>query len=372
MTLSLDKTLTATGVPCCVNSHNEWDPLEEVIVGIVDDAMFPAWNTINQWTVPPGSWEEVEEVVGGGGIPYPQEFGIAAQTCLKEFVHILEAEGVIVRRPNSMDFATPYATPSWQVDNGFCAANPRDVFMVVGNQIIEVPMADRGRYFESWPYRPLLKEYFKQGARWVSAPKPQLLDAQFDANYQVPQKGDALKFVVTEFEPTFDAADFVRCGRDLFAQKSHVTNELGIEWLRRHLGDAYRIHVLESRCPQAMHIDTTFMPLAPGKVLVNPDFLDIAALPKVLDSWDILVAPAPLQTTTNKLGVISGWANMNVLMLDSERVIVEKSQEPMIRAFKDWGFTPIPCSFEDYYPFAGSFHCATLDVRRRGSLQSYF
>ena len=26
-----------------VNAHNEWDPLEEVIVGIVDGAMIPPW-----------------------------------------------------------------------------------------------------------------------------------------------------------------------------------------------------------------------------------------------------------------------------------------------------------------------------------------
>jgi glycine amidinotransferase len=44
----------------------------------------------------------------------------------------------------------------------------------------------------------------------------------------------------------------------------------------------------------------------------------------------------------------------------------------MIRALKDWGFEPIPCPFLNYSPFGGSFHCATLDVRRTGTLQSYF
>jgi glycine amidinotransferase len=47
-------------------------------------------------------------------------------------------------------------------------------------------------------------------------------------------------------------------------------------------------------------------------------------------------------------------------------------QESLIKKLKDWGFTPIPCSFANYAPFGGSFHCATLDVRRRGELQSYF
>ncbi|MCU0543131.1 MAG: amidinotransferase [Oscillatoriaceae cyanobacterium Prado104] len=356
---------------CPVNSYNEWDPLEEVIVGCVDGAMFGEWDIINKWTFPIEEWESIAKVVGKGEIPYPPEFVEAARKDLKEFIHILEAEGVTVRRVEPIDFSAPYATPAWQTACGFCAANPRDVCLVIGNEIIEVPMADRTRYFESWPYRPLLKEYFQAGAKWTAAPKPQLLDAQYDMNFQFAKPGEELRFVVTEFEPTFDAADFVRCGRDIFGQKSHVTNSLGIEWLQRHLGAEYRIHILESLSPYTIHIDTTFMPLAPGKVLVNPEFIDINKLPKILKSWDILVPPEPVPYS-GKLKMMSNWIQMNILMLDEERVIVEKSQEALIKALKDWGFKPIPCSFENYYPFLGSFHCATLDVRRRGELQSYF
>jgi len=29
-----------------VNTHNEWDPLEEIIVGVVDGAMIPPWDLI--------------------------------------------------------------------------------------------------------------------------------------------------------------------------------------------------------------------------------------------------------------------------------------------------------------------------------------
>jgi len=53
-------------------------------------------------------------------------------------------------------------------------------------------------------------------------------------------------------------------------------------------------------------------------------------------------------------------------------VVVERQDEPMISAMKKWGFTPIPCNFRNFNSFGGSFHCATLDVRRRGKLESYF
>ncbi|MEG3925664.1 MULTISPECIES: amino acid adenylation domain-containing protein [unclassified Microcoleus] len=372
---SFDRSATVTN-PSPVCSYNEWDPLEEVIVGIVDGAMVPSWHTIHRATVLPGQEKQMESLAKRTEkqpLPYPEWLVQAATKCVDGFAHILESEGVIVRRPDIVDYSASFRTPDWEVMNGFCSANPRDVFLVIGNEIIEAPMADRSRYFESWAYRSLLKEYLKGGAKWVAAPKPQLLDSQYDPDYKTPAPGEERRFVITEFEPTFDAADFVRFGRDIFVQKSHVTNSLGIEWVRRHLGDEYRVHELQSLCPQALHIDTTLVPLAPGKVLVNPLFIDVDNLPDYFKSWDILLAPKPNRTpmTLYDTKVISQWVNMNVLSLDEERVIVEKSQESTIQALKDWGFKPIPCEFESYYPFMGSFHCATLDVRRRGELRSY-
>jgi len=351
--------------PGPVSSYTEWDPLEEVIVGIVDDAMLPSWNTINKITFPPAVWRTAA-LRDGGGVPYPPEQIEAARSDLEEFVGVLEAAGVRVRRPDRLDFAAPYGTPDWRVTNGFCAANPRDVLLVVGDEIIEAPMSDRGRYFETWPYRSLLKEYFRAGSRWTVAPKPQLLDELYDLD-----AADRGSWITTEFEPTFDAADFVRCGRDLIGQRSHVTNDAGIEWLRRNLGDDYRIHLIEPQWSQAAHIDSTLMPVAPGKILVNRKYFDPKGLPAAFSDWEVLVPPEPVPIADGIFSTVSAWVSMNVLMLDEKRVIVERRQEPTIKAFEEWGFEPIPCSFENYFAFAGSFHCATLDVRRRGELRSY-
>ena len=45
------------------------------------------------------------------------------------------------------------------------------------------------------------------------------------------------------------------------------------------------------------------------------------------EDWDILVAPEPIPSQ-DPLGIVSKWICINVLMLDEERVIVEKHQEP--------------------------------------------
>jgi glycine amidinotransferase len=350
-----------------VNAYNEWDPLEEVIVGVIEGASIPSWNVSLRATMPEKQWKFFKQF---GGKPFPEEQIEAAKKDLEEFVHILESEGIIVRRPDVVNHNVPYSTPEWHSPGGLYAAMPRDVLLVIGDEIIEAPMAWRARYFESNAYRRLIKDYFKKGAKWTTAPRPQLNDELYNYDYKEPTDMKEMSYVITEFEPTFDAADFVKCGRDIFVQKSHVTNEFGINWLRRHLGDRYRIHILEVNDPHPMHIDASFMPLAPGKLLLNAE--RVVKIPGMFKSWDIIYAPTPCIPGSHTLYMTSAWINMNVLMLDHERVVVEKSEETIIKALRNFGLKPILCSFRNFNTFGGSFHCATLDIRRRGVLQSYF
>lgn len=349
-----------------VNCFNEWDPLEEIIVGVLDGACVPPWHITLQATVPERYWDFYRRYQGKR---FPQEQIEAGNRDLDELVRILEREGVSVRRPDAIDHTKPFSTPEWESGGGLYAAMPRDGLLVIGDEIIEAPMAWRSRYFEASPYRPIIKSYFDKGARWSAAPKPQLSDALYD--YDFPAEcGENPRSVITEFEPTFDAADFIRCGRDIIAQKSQVTNSFGIEWLRRHLGDRYRVHEVSFNDPHPMHIDATIMPLAPGKLLANPERVE--KVPKIFKGWDVLYAPQPLIPDEHILYMTSKWITMNVLMLDQERVIVERSEEPLIKSLKGWGFKPITCNFRNFNSFGGSFHCATLDIRRRGGLESYF
>ncbi len=273
-----------------------------------------------------------------------------------------------MRRPEPMDHTQSFGAPGW-TSTGLYNAMPRDLLLVIGNEIIECPLAWRSRYCEVFGYRPLLKEYFQQGAKWSSGPKPELKDELYDYTWTESKDNENVRLVINEFEPTFDAADFTRCGRDIIAQKSNVTNEFGIEWLQRHVGSEYRIHVLEFNDSHPMHIDATFVPMAPGKLLVNPE--RVQKVPELFKGWDVFYAPQPIIPDHHPLYMTSKWINMNILMLDEKRVVVERQDEPMIAALKKWGFTPIPCNFRNFNSFGGSFHCATLDVRRSGKLQSY-
>jgi len=209
---------------CSVNSFNEWEPLEEIIVGRLEGATIPSHHVTVTYTLP----TKVARLYRlFAGRHYPEFLVKQAQKELDEFIHILKSEGIVVRRPEIVDFSVTYKTPKWK-SKGFCTACPRDGLMVVGDEIIETPMAWRSRYFEIHAYRSLFKEYFAQGVRWTFAPKPQLLDALYDYGFKPPEKDKPIRYVINEFEPFFDAADFSRCGQDIFVTKSNVTNSVGI------------------------------------------------------------------------------------------------------------------------------------------------
>jgi hypothetical protein len=63
------------------------------------------------------------------------------------------------------------------------------------------------------------------------------------------------------------------------------------------------------------------------------------------------VAPEPDPITDRMLKITSlcgKWLNMNVLMVDEKRVIVDPHHTETMRAMETWGFEPIPCEFLHY------------------------
>ncbi|MFG3817968.1 amidinotransferase [Limnothrix redekei] len=344
-----------------MGSSTEWDLLKEVIVGRLEGSMFPSWDKILMKTIPRDALSAYELQFAQKGKHIPEHIIEKGNIALDNLVSLLKAEGVKVQRPEIFDFSQSFATPLWMVESGVSSANPRDVFMVIDNNIIECPMADRGRYFEAFPYRKILKNLSDNGWKWASAPKPMLSDDFYtSSDHNFP-------YSITEAEPTFDGADFMRFGENIIGQLSHVTNYSGVKWLQSFLGDQYKIHLIQSKCPEALHIDTTLIPLCNNKVLINPEFIDSSCLPEFLSTWKLIEAPKPdsFMTEIGEYRIVSDWMSVNILSIDEKRVIVEKKQQSLISLLKSEGFEPIPCAFEDYYIFGGSFHCATLDICRQ-------
>uniref|UniRef100_A0A8C1CTI3 Glycine amidinotransferase n=1 Tax=Cyprinus carpio carpio TaxID=630221 RepID=A0A8C1CTI3_CYPCA len=335
--LTADEPVTEhTPEDCPVCAHNEWDPLEEVIVGRAENACVPPFTVEVKANTYEKYWPFYQQY---GGQTFPKDHVKKAVTEIEEMCNILQHEGVTVRRPEPIDWSVEYKTPDF-TSTGMYAAMPRDILIVVGNEIIEAPMAWRARFFEYRAYRPLIKEYFRRGAKWTTAPKPTMSDELYDQDYPIRTVEDRHKlaaqgkFVTTEFEPCFDAADFIRAGTDIFVQRSQVTNFMGIEWMRRHLAPTYKIHIISFKDPNPMHIDATFNIIGPGLVLSNPDrpCRQIEMFKKA--GWTVVTPPTPLIPDNHPLWMSSKWLSMNVLMLDEKRVLVDANETSIQKMFE--------------------------------------
>jgi glycine amidinotransferase len=364
--------ITRQGTQPEIGAYTEWDPLEEVLLGDPLGAMKPGEMAVFDSVIPPIYGHVIDELFPNGATQYPTELVDAARREVRELRAVLEGEGVKVHVAEPIDSSRPLKTPDWSVPHQFCASNPRDSLLLIGDLVIEAPMADRSRYFETFAYRKVLQDLSRRGVRWVSAPKPILSDDSFVTDLMRDEEGRPTQWLTTEEEVLFDAADFMKFGKDILVSRSHVTNEAGIAWVQRMLEPDFKVHVIETKNPYAMHLDDTIMPLDEGRLLYSPDYFDPAALPDIFKSWEVFEAPPVVISSKNRLGKLSGWLNINMLSLDEKRIIVERNQENTITFLKQLGMEPVLCDFENYFPFVGSFHCASLDIRRRGLLRSCF
>lgn len=366
------------GTGLTVSSWNEWDPLRHVIIGRADDGQIPASEPAFDARLPKDS-----DMRGRSG-RRPQESIDRANELLDRFASLLERRGIQVDRPVPIEFSRSIETPDFRVPNQFGCMAPRDLLLTVGREMIEATMTYRSRWFEYLAYRPLLERYFDldSGFRHSAAPKPRLSERSYRADYFAPsvdlQKRlewvAARHFVTTECEILFEAADVMRCGRDLIVQHGFTTNQRGIEWLRRQF-PKHRVRAINfPGDPYPVHIDCTLVPLQPGLVLSNPD----RPLPAEhrawfeRNDWRVVEAARPAHVQSPPLCYSSTWLSMNVLVLDPKTVCVEASEVAQAEQLDQLGMRVIPVELRDAYPFGGSLHCCTADVWREGSLMDYF
>ncbi|TPG05123.1 glycine amidinotransferase [Curtobacterium flaccumfaciens] len=378
-TVTATPTDTSTTI---VNSWNEWDPLEEIVVGRADNASFdprePGYRPQIRGTA--GS---LEEFPSG---PKDAKTIRKANRELDELSTLLRERGVTVRRPTPKDFRLGVRTPDFEVATQYCSVCPRDVMITLGNQVLEATMSRRARFFEYLPYRELVREYWTEdrGMVWTAAPKPSMSDSMYREEFWEHSREERFErmhefeFCVGQEEPVFDAADMTRMGRDIFVQESMTTNRPGIDWLQRELEPrGFRVHPVHFPLDLfPSHIDCTFVPLRPGLVLTNPDrpirederafFAD--------NGWRFIDAPEASSTNDEmpRYCQSSRWLSMNLLSVGPETVICEESETALHDVLRSEGFEVLTIPFRNVYEFGGSLHCATWDVRRTGDREDYF
>lgn len=343
-------------------SWNEWDPLEEVIVGNPLNARFPTPDRSTQVAEFPD--RALDKIPRG---PFPQRLIEETEEDLQEFIRALQKEGVTVKRPETWPHDAKFSTIHWQAE-GYYNYCPRDIFLVIGDQIIETPNVIRSRQQESFSYRKLLIEYMNAGAKWYSAPRPMLLDSLFDVDLERPTPRND--------EPAFDAANILRFGRDLVYLVSATGNEMGGHWLQTILGSQFRIHFLKN-VYYGSHIDSTFVALRPGLILCNPERINDDTVPAIFKQWKRIYSP-PMENTGRydadylSKSIGSDWIDMNAFSISPNLVVVDRDQTSLIKLLEKEGLDVIPIKLRHSKMMGGGFHCVTTDIRRRGSLERYF
>jgi N-dimethylarginine dimethylaminohydrolase len=334
-----------------VRSSNEWGRLRSVIVGRADNARVPMQDISLRAINYAGNHRAVKSG------PYPRRVIEEASEDLEHLCGVLATAGVTIYRPEVPRTDLRHGADGWCSD-GYYAFCPRDGLLIVGDTIIEAPMALRARFTDAFPYRRILQEAMLDGARWIAAPKPQLPDSGYDEHADRERKS------LRNLEPVFDAANVLRADEDLFFLESNSGNALGAQWLQRALGPEYRVHVLRG-IYSYMHLDSTVSLLRPGLALLNPDRLNSGNIPPALEKWRILWCPPPVDIGyADPYEHASPWIGMNLLMLDEQAAIVEKSQVPLIRLLEQERITVAPVPMRHARTLGGAMHCVTLDLQR--------
>lgn len=362
-----------------VNTFTEWGRLQEVIVGDFRNYTIPKRlddvETSFRSFYHDNIWRNVRRfriyklnVYAEDMRTYPEQVQEERTEDLDGIASLLESFDVVVKRPRALTEIKEIRTPDWVNVTSPCG-NVRDQFLVIGDEIIETSPVMRGRYFENDHVKHIFLDYFRRGARWTVAPRPQMLEESFDRSYfdENPPGFDA-----NNFEIMFDGAQCLKLGTDILFNVSNQNHVLGAIWLQRHLGERFRVHQVRVA---DVHIDGAMLPLRPGTFLVTRRIYENRdLLPPALQKWDLIVfADEQVAASADEDALLASKSiNMNVFSIDEERVMINQDAVNTIRALERAGFTPVPARLRHSRLYAGAFHCSTLDIRRDERLESYF
>lgn len=357
-----------------VNVYTEWAPLREVIIGSSANFNHEGIDKLFKFLYDnrDGKFNEKEQ-----RHEIATQYIKERQEDLDNLQQVLENYGVIVRRPKRLDKVQRITTPVFESYTTACDS-PRDMYFLIGNEIIETPPTNRKRYFEHLLLRDIFMDYFRNGAKWTVAPRPSLDDNRLDLDFWKDNLDSPLlplNDIDVNYEIAFDAANCLKFGKDIVMNIGTKNQELGAIWLQRQLGEKYRVHPIRL-CDS--HIDGHFVPIAPGKLLVNEVAMhnQYHRLPKALQKWDripILDPAINFEYPSDHLQMASSVGmSVNVLSIDAKKILIRDNASLTIEALYKAGFEPIPVRIRHCELFGGGIHCSTIDVRREENLENYF
>lgn len=303
-----------------INSRNEWDPLEAIIVGTATGANWPMTDPVFAEEARNSLWTKSPAPSG----PVPQFIVDEANRELDTLSETLARNGATVYRPRPMDFVAV---------NGMYNYCPRDRLLVASDTVVDCNMMYPCRNQEIDNYTRLLSE------------AQQVLTMPRDAGM------------------TLDAANICRLGDTWLFLESASGNRAAYEWLCEQFP---KITIELVNFYAGVHIDSTITPLREGLVLLNAGRVNKDNCPQAFKDWEKIYVTEDQIVAQDfyQYPYASKWIAMNMLALNPETVIIDAAQTELITILKQHGIDSIPLTLSHSRTLGGGFHCVTLDTRR--------
>jgi len=296
-----------------IYSVNEWDLLEQIVVGDARGANWPT-DLLNFET----AWTETPIPQG----PVPEHVTDTAQRELDDLARVLQDLGVEVLRPTQHDFTKTA---------GFYNYCPRDRLLIVGDTVVVPNMMMPCRDQEE-----------------------QFLDFVIQGAGRVLRMPDVPGMVM-------DAANVCRINDTLLVLRSQSASDSAIAWLAEQFPD-HTVEVCDFY--GGTHIDSTVAPVRDGLVVLNASRVNEQNCPQVFNGWQKIWVQDLVPRDFYQYPYASKWIGMNMLAVDPQCVVVDSLQTELIAQLEQHRFTVIPMTLTHCRTMGGGFHCVTLDTRR--------
>jgi scyllo-inosamine-4-phosphate amidinotransferase 1 len=304
-----------------INSRNEWDPLQAIMVGSATNANWPTSDPVFAQEGQKTTWTQTP--VPSGVVP--QWIVDQANRELDQLSETLLRYGATVYRPRPMDFVAT---------GGMYNYCPRDRMLIWGDTVVDVNMMYPCRNQEIKNYTRLIDD----AKNILTMPRDQGM--------------------------IMDAANVCRLGDTWLFLESASGNHRAYEWLCEKFPE---VNIELCNFYAGVHIDSTIVPLREGLVMLNASRVTPDNCPRAFDYWekiwvtDEMIVPQDFY----QYPYASKWIAMNMLVLDPETVILDAAQSQLITVLKSHGIDSIPLTLSHSRTLGGGFHCVTLDTRRK-------
>ena len=304
-----------------INSCNEWDPLEAIVVGSATNANWPMTDPVFAEEARNSLWTDSPAPSG----PVPQFIIDEANRELDILAETIVRYGATVYRPRPMDFVER---------KGMYNYCPRDRLLIAGDTVLDCNMMYPCRNQEIENYYRLIAD-----ARNI---------------FTMPRDQGMI----------LDAANICRLGDTWLFLESASGNRAAYDWLCRKFRN---ITIELVNFYSGVHIDSTITPLREGLVLLNATRVSEQNCPKAFKDWEKIYVTEDQIVAQDfyQYPYASKWIAMNMLALDPETVIVDAAQTQLINILKTKGIDSIPLTLSHSRTLGGGFHCVTLDTRRK-------